>query len=102
MINPAALQLLATRVQSGSADGLQPFPSLHLPTAWLGSHHRVRLIESYAFHLQCMFLYSANYKRLFLFLSPSCSPASFQPLSAASEEKGNVDSIKEQGSHLLL
>lgn len=50
-----------------------------------------------------MFLYYANYKRLtFPFSLPLSSPASFQPLYAVSEEKGNVDSIREQGSHLLL
>lgn len=50
-----------------------PLLSTFLPTAWLGSYHRARLIESYAFHLQCMFLYCANYKRLtFPFSLPSC------------------------------
>lgn len=89
-----------------------PSPSSpsYQPAAWLGSHHRERLIESYAvFFPECavhvFFLYSGHYKRLtFPFLSTSRFLCLFlKPLSAVSEEgKGNVDSIKVQGSHLLL
>ncbi len=78
--------------------------STFLPTAWLGSYHRTRLIESYAFHLQCMFLYCANYKRLtFPFSLP---PASLLPPSSYSlwrrRRKGMWIQSKSRASHLLL
>lgn len=82
---------------------MNSFPSFHLLTYRSFRYHSVCLTESYAFHLQRMFLYCANYKRLtFPFSFPFASLIPPSSLSAASEEKRNVDSIKEQGSHLLL
>lgn len=49
--------------------------STFLPTAWLGSHHRARLIESYAFHLQCMFFVLCQLQKThFSFFSTSRFP----------------------------
>lgn len=71
-----SLQLLATRVHSGPADGLQPFPSLHLPT-----YRLVRQLPQSAFdRIICfssavhVFVLCQLQKTHFSFFSPSCFP----------------------------
>lgn len=69
--------VMATRVHSGPADGTPALPFTFLPTAWLGSHHIVRLIKSYAFHLQCMFFVLCQLQKThFPFSLPLTFPAS--------------------------
>lgn len=71
-----SVQLVATRVHSGPADGLQPFPSPHLPT-----YRSVRQLPQSAFdRIICfssavhVFVLCQLQKTHFSFFSPSCFP----------------------------